>query len=349
MFIDPHVHLRDFNQSHKETILHGLIVARDSGVDAIFDMPNTDPPVLSKEIVKARIKLAQKANCPEVFYGLYMGLTANPEQIKQAVEIYRKLPQVVGFKLYAGHSVGALGLVSVKNQLTVYQTLTAEGYGGVLAVHCEKESEMLPSLWDPQNPESHNLARPPKAEVKSVRDQLMLVRKSGFSGKLHFVHLSVPESVELVSQAKEQDMDVSCAICPHHLIFNQKQLSDQGGIHWKMNPPLRQPSSRLTLLQHLHDGHIDWIETDHAPHTFAEKTEPPYMSGIPGLAWWPLFAAYLHQHGFTPAQIDNLTFKHAAKRFQLPIEKSSRQLKDHRKDYPFDPYAQIAEELHYLQ
>jgi len=42
MFIDPHVHLRDFKEAHKETIAHGLVVARDEGVDAVFDMPNTD-------------------------------------------------------------------------------------------------------------------------------------------------------------------------------------------------------------------------------------------------------------------------------------------------------------------
>ena len=41
MFLDTHVHLRDFKETHKETIAHGLIVARDAGVDAVFDMPNT--------------------------------------------------------------------------------------------------------------------------------------------------------------------------------------------------------------------------------------------------------------------------------------------------------------------
>ena len=49
MYIDAHVHLRDFNQSYKETIKHGLEVARDSGVDALLDMPNTDPPAVERE------------------------------------------------------------------------------------------------------------------------------------------------------------------------------------------------------------------------------------------------------------------------------------------------------------
>ena len=81
MYIDSHVHLRDFNQKNKETIKHGLEVARDSGVDAVFDMPNTDPPIMTKENVLDRLKLAKDAGVKEVYYGLYIGLTSDREQI----------------------------------------------------------------------------------------------------------------------------------------------------------------------------------------------------------------------------------------------------------------------------
>jgi len=57
MYIDPHAHLRDFNQKHKETVKHGLEVARGSGVDAVFDMPNTDPPIINGELVEQRLTI----------------------------------------------------------------------------------------------------------------------------------------------------------------------------------------------------------------------------------------------------------------------------------------------------
>lgn len=57
MYIDPHVHLRDFKQRHKETIKHGLEVAYNSGVDSILDMPNTYPLILSKETAQERFGL----------------------------------------------------------------------------------------------------------------------------------------------------------------------------------------------------------------------------------------------------------------------------------------------------
>ena len=68
MYIDSHVHLRDFNQKYKETIKHGLEVAKDSGVDAVFDMPNTDPPIMTRDLVIDRLRLAKEASIDSVFY-----------------------------------------------------------------------------------------------------------------------------------------------------------------------------------------------------------------------------------------------------------------------------------------
>src|SRR3989344_9189713 len=209
MYIDSHVHLRDFNQKHKETIKHGLEVARDSGVDAVFDMPNTNPPIMTRDLVVDRLRLAKDANVEGVFYGVYLGLTGDPEQIKRAVDIYQDFPQVVGMKLYAGHSVGNLGVINLEDQRTVYRVLSEQDYDGVLAVHAEKESELHPHIWQPHNPISHCHARPEKAEVESVRDQIELAREHGFKGKIHIAHISSPTAVALVQGAKSS-LDISC-------------------------------------------------------------------------------------------------------------------------------------------
>lgn len=144
MYIDSHVHLRDFEQKHKETIRHGLEVAYDSGLDAVFDMPNTDPPVMTRELVEDRLKIARDAGVPDVFYGLYMGLTADSEQVKQAVDVFREFPQIIGMKLYAGHSVGNLGVITEERQRAVYETLAIEGYDGVLAGALRKRITFTP-------------------------------------------------------------------------------------------------------------------------------------------------------------------------------------------------------------
>lgn len=347
MYIDSHVHFRDFNQRHKETVKLGLEVALDSGLDAVFDMPNTDPPIMTRDLVLDRLRIVKEANIPNIFYGLYIGLTADPEQVKQATEVYRKFKQVIGMKLYAGHSVGNLGVITEEDQQVVYETLVEVGYDGVLAVHCEKEFSLEPQIWNPGRPISHCHARPENAEVDSVKDQLRLARESRFKGKLHIAHISSPTSVDLVVEAREEGLDVSSGICPHHFIYDWSQMYDEKGILWKMNPPLRKPDSRERIFQCLRDGKIDWIETDHAPHSLNEKTQNPYMSGIPGIPWWPLFEEFLRRQNFSDNQIDDLTFFNVTQRFEIDVQRSHSSIRDRREDYPFDPYQKMAEELKY--
>lgn len=345
VYVDPHVHLRDFNQTHKETVKHGLEVARDSGVIAVFDMPNTDPPIMDEQAVKDRLALAKAADVPEVFYGLYMGLTADPVQVQDAVRIYRKYPQVIGMKLYAGHSTGNLGVIHPDQQLTVIETLAKEGYDGVLAVHAEKEDCMHHKRFDPVYPISHCLARPPFAEIESVEDIIAFARATEFPGKLHIAHISVPIAVERVLEAKAKGLDISSGVCPHHLVYDWEQMKESNGLLWKMNPPLRSPGSPQTMLEYLRDGSIDWIETDHAPHTLDEKLAQGYASGVPGLPWWDTYAAFLEFHGFTKRRIEEVTALAAIKRFGIDVELTERRRTNRKKDYPFNPYEALEQQL----
>ena len=125
--IDPHVHLRDWNQSAKETLRHGLGVAWQAGLDGVFEMPNTDPPLTTREAIRRRIADADAALATlgvPLFHGLYAGLTADPAQIAQAVAAWRELfPRVVGLKMYAGHSTGEMGIIEREAQAVVYAEL----------------------------------------------------------------------------------------------------------------------------------------------------------------------------------------------------------------------------------
>ena len=350
MSIDSHVHLRDGpkeKQREKETVKHGLEVARDSGVDAVFDMPNTDPPIMTLEDIRDRLRLARGAGVPEVFYGLYIGVTADMEQVKQAVRIVRDFPQVVGMKLYAGHSTGDLGVIELGDQSKIYETLSDEGYDGVLAVHCEKESEMDGHLWDYRLPVSHCFARPEKAEVESVRDQMRMALVYGFPGKLHIVHVSSPDTVELIDKMRGGSLDISCGICPHHFIFDYNRMQEENGINWKMNPPLRKQESKDKMFNYLKTGRIDWIETDHTPHTLAQKVGEGAASGITGLERWPMFMEYLRFHEFSEDQIERITFTNVRDRFGIDIDNRNKPTRDRRGDYGINFYDAIDREIGY--
>ena len=122
-------------------------------------------------------------------------------------------------------------------------------------------------------------------------------------------------------------------------------MHNRDGVLWKMNPPLRSPESKEKIFNFLKEGKIDWIETDHAPHTLKEKVNEPWMSGIPRLAWWPLFDEVLSKNEFSDAEVIKLTSSNVAQRFNIDIKKTKRKMIDRRKDYPFDPYRHFSEDL----
>src|SRR5208283_496055 len=293
--IDPHVHLRDWNQAAKETLRHGLGVAYRAGLDGVFEMPNTDPPLTSRDAILRRIDaadVAAKSLGIRIFHGLYAGLTAVPRQIEEAVRAWKELfPRVVGLKLFAGQSTGNMGVGVVDMQALVYRTLAALGYTGVLAVHCEKEALMKTDAWDPAQPASHARARPPAAEVASVDDQMRLAAAASFRGILHVCHISTPWAVDLVRNthgAALPGLRVTCGLTPHHALLDAALMEEEDGILLKVNPPLRPKPLPALMLRRLRGGAIDWIETDHAPNTRRDTTDG-FASGIPGLPFYPRF------------------------------------------------------------
>lgn len=304
--IDPHVHFRDGKQNYKETIKHGLELALSQGVMKIFDMPNTDPPIISFKGVSERLKMVPKDRRED--YYLYIGATVNPEQLREAVYCYDFFSEVIGIKLFAGKSVGDLAVIEMHGQELVYETLSELGYKGVLAVHCEKESLINQELWNPLIPYSHLLARPEKAEVESVKDQIRFAKENNFKGLLHVCHVSSSDSVMWINQARKE-INITCEATPHHLMYDSSVLHDPvSGLIYKVNPPIREKNTVMNLREDLKEGLIDWIGTDHAPHAVGEKLCSPYFSGIASLYFYDYFVTkFLPEIGVSKPQIKRLT------------------------------------------
>jgi dihydroorotase len=347
--IDPHVHLRDWNQSHKETLRHGFSVAWRAGLDAVFEMPNTDPPLTSREAILRRIGDADRALASlriPLVHGLYAGLTADPGQVAEAVRAWRELfPRVVGLKLFAGHSTGNMGIVEKDAQAAVYRALAELGFTGVLAVHCEKEALLKPEAWDPSRPSTHGRARPPAAEVASVDDQVQLAAAAGFAGTLHVCHISTPWALNVLrgTHAKPDSaakaVKVSCGLTPHHALLDLEMMDVPDGATLKMNPPLRPRPLPARMLERLVAGDIDWIESDHAPHAPTEKRGPSPASGIPVLPFYPRFVQLLADRGMSAARRDEVTHDAVCGTFGIAVTNRRRVPDtDLSAEYPMDAF-----------
>lgn len=150
-----------------------------------------------------------------------------------------------------------------------------------------------------------------------IKRDLELVRETGCS--YHVCHISTKEGIELIRQAKQEGLDVSCETGPHYLVFNDMDLQEDG--RFKMNPPIRSEEDRLALIEGLKDGTIDMIATDHAPHSSEEKSKGLVGSamGIVGLETaFPVLYTHLVKTGIiTLEKLIKLMNTNPCKRFGI--------------------------------
>jgi dihydroorotase len=119
---------------------------------------------------------------------------------------------------------------------------------------------------------STRLGLPGKAaiaeEILIARD-IELLKYTG--SKLHITGISTKKSLELIQQAKQEGVSISCSVTPYHLFFCDEDLWDYD-TNLKVNPPLRTRNDMLALRDGLSRGAIDFIASHHQPQDWDNKT-----------------------------------------------------------------------------
>ncbi len=176
------------------------------------------------------------------------------------------------------------------------------GRGIRVLLHCE-DDDVLASVhltddtW--QKPLAHALSRPPQAEVIAVRE--VLRRAERYDVALHIVHVSLPDSLELIADARAS-VQVTCETCPQYLFLDQTSLQREDGHRWICSPPLRSLYARRALAEMALNGAVDLFATDHCAFTRADKDRcrghiPDVPNGIAGIGALPhLVYALFAQH-----------------------------------------------------
>ena len=349
MWVDFHWHARDEEQSHKETIARSLAVAEAAGLDAIAAMPNTERPLITLERCREYLTIARAVQSQVQFY-VHIGLTADVEQVKYAIEAYRKEPAIIGMKAYWAHSTGNSGIIREDDQYKVLETLTKEGYDGVLVGHFEKQSLVQENLYDGNLMNWSTQCRPEAAEITSFQDVVTMAEKVKFQGKLHIAHVSTTEVVDSIA-SYTGSTKLSCGITPHHLFLDCMALKDENSTAWyKCNPPIRNPVTRVGLLERFLAGKISILESDHAPHTWKDKEkEIPASCCIAGPTW-PYVIMALEKLGMSAAGIHQTLFQRAVDLYGLDIQPGVRLvqwniLQELQQQYPHDLTRAIVKSL----
>jgi dihydroorotase-like cyclic amidohydrolase len=240
--IDPHVHLRDPGATHKEDFLTGTRAALAGGFTLVHDMPNNPgAPVVTPEALQSKREAAEGKIVCDV--GLFYGASAGNMGTYEGVA-----PRVVGLKLYLDHTTGDL---KVEELESIRDIMRAWPHDRPLCVHAEDRT------------------------VAAVLGLIPLVGRG-----VHFCHVSEAIEIELIREAKERGMPVTCEVAPHHLYLTEDDIPRLEGMGI-MRPPLKRARDRDALWANLEV--VDMIATDHAPHTLEEKRGDKPTFGVPGL------------------------------------------------------------------
>lgn len=281
---DIHIHARDDvseRETYKEDFRTAAAAALHGGVVHVADMPNNPVAPIDDVSYRAKQRHLQGRRVP-IQVTLYAGIGPGT----------RPLSFSVPYKVYMGPSVGDLFFTSLE-QLDA----TLAAYRGcAVSFHCE-DPELLERH---RGAATHEQRRPPECEVSATRFALQMIEKYGLRGKL--CHYSVEEGLPLIREARRRGLSVTCEVTPHHLYFDESQIYDENRGLMQMNPPLRRPRDREAMLAALRDGTLDYLATDHAPHTLEEKARG--ISGQPHLDTYGAFVTWLIvEQGFSPRQV----------------------------------------------
>ncbi|MDP9800720.1 dihydroorotase [Arcanobacterium wilhelmae] len=264
-FCDVHVHLREPGQSAKETIATGTRAAARGGFTTVCAMPNLDPvPDTLENLALEEALIARDAVIETLPYA-----SATTTQAGAAITPIGELAQrAIGFS-DDGHGLDDPDLM----EAALREIAKA---GSIIAIHAEDGALRPAGSSINAGPLAEKLGLigiPKEAEYAQIARDLEILRRLAAENifpAYHVCHVSCPESVELLTAAKAEGLNVSCETAPHYLLLDESQIPGDNG-HFKMNPPLRKPSDREAIANALAAGTIDFIATDHAPHTAEEK------------------------------------------------------------------------------
>jgi len=315
--IDTHTHFFDPGAEYREDWACGTKAAASGGYTLVMEMPNSSPPVIDSSTF--HLKYERAVSSSVVDFALWGGAIAGGNhQISELCDL--GCIAFKGFTLDAGPEFKWLDHQQQMDAMT-----EVKKHHKVLGFHAEDEN-IIRSLkeyyqdtkWDLR---MHDLARPYYAELIAIENAVVLSKASGCP--LHICHLSIPEGAASLKRAKADGADVTVESCPHYFLLNYED-DFEAGTYALIQPPLRDRARMEKMWDYLIDGTIDYLGTDHAPYTEADKepedgNEWNVMGGAPSIdiAYPLMISEAVIKRNMPAHKLAALCATNAAKRFGI--------------------------------
>lgn len=263
--VDTHVHVNEPGRTDWEGFRSAGRAAAAGGITSIVVMPlNCTPAATTAAALLAEAATA-KGECA-VDYGFWGGVV--PGNTSQLEPLWNN--GVLGFKCFLSPSgVDDFGHVSEQDLNEALPVLARLGdNGAVLLVHAEDPDTLAAARaasgldTHPHRYASYLASRPAAAEERAVSLLLRVARKH--KSRLHIVHVSSPETLRAIVNARRNGFAITSETCPHYLAFASEEVTDKSTL-FKCAPPIRTRKDRDRLWTALRAGSFDLIASDHSP------------------------------------------------------------------------------------
>lgn len=246
-FIDLHAHFREPGYTYKEDIESGSRAAAKGGYTYVNLMPNTNPVCSSMDIVNYVINKADEIGLIDVHQAVSITRDFDGQTINHIDELDEKVKVI------------SEDGKDVMNSKTMIKAMEKAKEKNILVMcHCENHDI---SAMDMR-----------LAEDTMTWKNITLAQYTGCP--VHISHVSTKKSMNYIIDAKRKGQNVTCEVTPHHIAL-------EDDINYRVNPPLRKKEDRDFLIKAIREGLVDAIGTDHAPHSYEDKTKgAPGISGI---------------------------------------------------------------------
>lgn len=279
--IDPHVHVREPGQTHKEDWDTVTQAALAGGITMLLAMPNTHPPIFDEDTLDLALASAkEKARCD---YAQFLGAGPN-----NAAAVARLARRAAGLKMYLDSTFGELRLDDMSLWMPHFEYFPKDA---PIVLHSESRTMAAGILM---------------AEI--------------YNRPVHIAHVSLREEILLIKAAKARGIKVTCEVCPHHLFLSKDDIPAISNGHpgrGEVRPRLATQNDVDALWENL--DVIDCFATDHAPHTLAEKDSNNPPPGFPGVETiLPLLLTAASERRLTVDNIIEKMYTNPKRIFSLP-------------------------------
>jgi dihydroorotase len=272
--IDDQVHFRDPGLTYKADIASESRAAIAGGITSFMDMPNTIPNTLTQILLEEKYKLASMKSLAN--FSFFMGISKDnlDEALRTDTET---VCGITDDGLYFDNEEGILA-----NYPEFLEQLFSKS-STLVALHSEDDVIIRNNLnsfkkryGENIQPKHHSEIRSAEACLESTKRVIDIAKK--YNNRLHFFHISTGQEALLFDNTtKAREKRITAEACIHHLVFNTADYEKLGNkIKW--NPSIKSNADNELLIKCLNDNHLDIVATDHAPHSWSEKTGDYFQS-----------------------------------------------------------------------